>query len=90
MLPRLLRLWRRVTAAAAPVGDFLGTAFVGPKFAKIAVEFFTEAAVLVAVFPILDTVIGHSRVTRSLAFGSAGLVLLFLFLAGIIARLAGD
>jgi len=88
--PRLLRLWRQVAAATTSAGDFFGAVFFGPKFARIAVEFFTEAAVLVAVFPILDTIIGHGRVTRSLAFGIAGLVLFFLFLAGIIARLAGD
>ena len=68
-------------------------AFSGPRFAKIAVEFFTEAAVLVAVFPILDTIIepgGVARITTPLVAWSEGLAALFLALAGIIALATGE
>ena len=58
------------------------------KFFKIAMEFFTEAAVLVAVFPILDTIIEPSgsvqKVTWSLVVWSEGIAAALLVLAGII------
>jgi len=72
---------------------FLVSAFIGPRFAKIAVEFFTEAAVLVAVFPILDTLIeggGMAKLTESLVAWSEGLAAFFLLLAGIIAKTTGE
>jgi len=64
----------------------LRSAFGHPKFAAIAQEFFTEAAVLVFVFPILDTIVqfGRQKVTLSLGLGSIGVAVLLLFVAGII------
>jgi len=61
-------------------------AFGHPKFADIAVEFCTEAAVLIFVFPILDTVVqfGTKKVTLRLGLGSVGLAILLLFIAGTI------
>jgi hypothetical protein len=62
--------------------------FIGPpKFFRIATEFFTEAAVLVAVFPILDTIIeplgGVQKVSWHLVEWSEGIAAALLFLAGI-------
>jgi len=56
------------------------------SFLAIVVQFLTEVAVLVMVFPTLDTVIekGQSKVTLSLIIGSVALSLSCLFLAGII------
>jgi len=65
--------------------------FLGPRFGKIGVEFFTEAAVLVAVFPILDTIIekgGTPKVTWSLVAWSEGIAVMLLFFAGILSELA--
>jgi hypothetical protein len=58
------------------------------KFFRIAMEFFTEAAVLVAVFPILDTIVGPTggfqKVTWPLVMWSEGIAAGLLLLAGII------
>jgi hypothetical protein len=60
------------------------------KFFKIAMEFFTEAAVLVAVFPILDTIIepygSVQKVTWSLVIWSEGIAAALLVLAGIMSK----
>jgi hypothetical protein len=71
---------------ALPIG-----VFSHPRFADIAQEFFTEAAVLVFVFPVLDTVVqfGRAKVTWRLTAGSVGVTVLLLFCAGIIARRKG-
>jgi len=63
-------------------------AFGHAKFASIAQEFFTEAAVLVFVFPVLDTVVqfGTKKVTWGLGLGSVAFAIFLLFWAGIIAR----
>jgi hypothetical protein len=71
------------------VREWLSAIFIFPhKFFKIAMEFFTEAAVLVAVFPILDTIIeplgGVQKVTWPLVAWSEGIAAGLLFLAGII------
>jgi hypothetical protein len=93
-----VRTWRLSVYGTALRGllrvrGFLIAAFIGPRFAKIAVEFFTEAAVLVAVFPILDTIIearGTARITRPLVAWSEGLAAFFLVLAGIKALATGE
>ena len=64
-----------------------------PEVRKIAIEFCTEAAVLVAVFPVLDTIIGGRaaqpaqggmrNVTWSLVIASEGLAAFLLALACI-------
>lgn len=61
-------------------------AFAHPRFVSIALEFFTEAAVLVFVFPILDKIVqfGPKGVTLKLGIGSVGTAFFFLFIAGII------
>ncbi len=63
-------------------------AFAHAKFASIAQEFLTEAAVLVFVFPVLDTVVqfGRAKVTWELGLGSMAVAIFLLFWAGIIAR----
>jgi hypothetical protein len=67
-------------------------AFGHPKFADIVVEFCTEAAVLIFVFPILDTVVqfGSKKVTLRLGLVSVGLAILLLFIAGTIKGRAKD
>jgi len=62
-------------------------AFAHARFAAIAQEFFTEAAVLVFVFPVLDTIVqfGRAKVTWGLVLGAVGVSIFLLFLAGIIA-----
>lgn len=75
------------------IRGFLHKAFIHRTFAKITVEFLTEVAVLVLVFPTLDTIInkGQSKVTLPLVIGSLLVTVLCLFLAGIISMLArGD
>lgn len=66
---------------------FFGKVSVQRAYIKIAEVFLTEVAVLVAIFPILDTVIeqGQSKVTRSLVWGSIALAVSCLLLAGIAA-----
>jgi hypothetical protein len=56
-------------------------------FIKIGIEFLTEVAVLVVVFPVLDTIIqrGQSNVTRGMVVGSFGLSIACIVLAGIAA-----
>jgi|SRR5271163_2604957 hypothetical protein len=63
-------------------------AFGHPRFVEIAQEFFTEAAVLVFVFPVLDTIVqfGPKKVTWRLALGSVGTAVFLLFWAGILAK----
>jgi hypothetical protein len=78
------RIWRRCWIG---IRDTFG----GPaKFFKIASEFFTEAAVLVAVFPILDTIIeplgGVQKVTWALVVWSEGIAAGLLVLAGIMSK----
>jgi hypothetical protein len=93
MISRLISVYRSVAQAGRTLRDWLVRTFLGPRFAKIAVEFFTEAAVLVAVFPVLDTIIengGLLNVTWPLVAWSEGLAVLFLFLAGIISMGIGE
>jgi hypothetical protein len=89
LIARLLRFLTRVLSRLlflirAP----LQGAFGHPGFVNVAQEFFTEAAVLVFVFPVLDTVVqfGTKKVTWRLALGSVGVTVFLLFWAGILAR----
>jgi hypothetical protein len=65
-------------------------AFLHPEFKKIVEVFFTEAAVLVFVFPTLEGLILHSEGTvwhrLLLGFGSLLGSVLFLSIAGILSR----
>ena len=80
--------YRRAVQITTDARNWLVSTFRSPRFAKIAVEFFTEAAVLVFVFPIPDTLVqfGKSKVTWPLTVGSVVLAVVFLLLAGIISR----
>ena len=80
-------LWRLFFLARAIPRD----AFGHPKFVEVAQEFFTEAAVLVFVFPVLDTIVqfGTKKVTWRLALGSLGTTVFLLFWAGILAKRKG-
>jgi hypothetical protein len=62
--------------------------FVGPSFAGVAKEFFLEAAVLIAVFPVLDSLIQKGKVSLYMVLGSEGLAVLLLAVAGILAAQA--
>jgi hypothetical protein len=92
VIERVLRIYGVVRAylrfALQFASGFPRRAFAHPKFAGIAQEFFTEAAVLVFVFPVLDTIVqfGKAKVTIKLALGSIGVAVLLLSFAGIIAR----
>ena len=78
-----------LASVSAGIWRWLIRVFLGPGFFEIAVEFFTEATVLVAVFPILDTIIERAgKVTRSLMVWSEGLAAIFVILAGILSELA--
>jgi hypothetical protein len=59
------------------------------EFAERSIEFLTEVAVLVFVFPILDTLIekGQSKVTRLLVIWSILIPVGCLFLAGVISTI---
>ncbi len=77
---RLLQIW-------ASLRNFFVEDFWGPKLAKIAADFCAEAAVLIAVFPILDTIInkgGLKDVTWPLIGWSVGLPVILLVFAGVI------
>jgi glycerol-3-phosphate acyltransferase PlsY len=79
--------------------NYYGKAIRDPGIQKIAIEFCTEAAVLVAVFPILDTILGTpgmqpaaggiKEVTWTLVVTSEGLAALLLFLASIMSLASG-
>lgn len=80
-------LWRPFLLARTILRDGFGH----PKFVDVAQEFFTEAAVLVFVFPVLDTIVqfGTNKVTWRLALGSLGTTVFLLFWAGILAKRKG-
>jgi hypothetical protein len=63
--------------------------FLGAKFVKIAVEFLTEAAVLVSVFPVLDYFIKQGVMDRAgwaLAAWSSGIAAVLFILAAILSQ----
>jgi hypothetical protein len=90
----VLRLW-------ALCQSYIWSFIRHPGIHKIAIEFCTEVAVLVAVFPILDTIIpitggaqasgqnGMKNVTWPLVITSEGIAGLFLILAGIMSIKGG-
>ena len=93
MISTLISAYRNAVRSASNLWRGLVAAFTRKEFAKIAVEFFAEAAVLVFVFPVLDTIIetgGLQRLTWALFIWSTGLAVFFLFLAGIISMRIGD
>jgi hypothetical protein len=62
--------------------------FLHSNFRKVAAEFFTEVAVLVFVFPILDTIVqfGARGVTWQLGAGSIAGAILALLVAAILVK----
>ena len=71
----------------ASIWNFVVEDFWSARLAKIAAEFCAEAAVLIAVFSILDTIItkgGLKYVTWPLVGWSVGLPAILLVFAGII------
>jgi hypothetical protein len=88
VIPSLIHGYQGARDAIIQVRDFFSSAFVHPAFKKVAVEFFTEAAVLAFIFPALDTIVefGPKKVTASLAFGSIMVAVFFLFIAGMLSR----
>ncbi len=87
MISFLLAIYSRTRQVAAKLWNFFVEDFWGPRLAKIAVEFCTEAAVLVAIFPLLDTIIKGGHVTRPLIGWSVGLPAILLLFAGVIAAI---
>lgn len=75
---------RNCLDAAQDGWDWMGRVFWGPRFWKIASEFFLEAAVLIAVFPVLDTLITSHKVTVHWVIESEGLAIGLLALAAIL------
>jgi hypothetical protein len=71
-----------VQGTALTVWHWLRQIFWGPRFWKIASEFLLEAAVLIAVFPILEEWINKGTVRIRWALGSE------LFAAGLLALAA--
>jgi len=70
-------------------------ALLNANFPEITIQFFTEAAVLVAVFPVLDAIIdslngGPAKVTWQLVLWSEGIAGFLLLLAGIMSGRSGD
>jgi hypothetical protein len=81
---------RSALSLASWARQMFARAFLHANFPKIAAEFFTEAAVLSFVFPVLDRIVAEKPVTTGWVLLSTGLALLFLFLAGILSRTAHD
>jgi hypothetical protein len=84
-------VYRRAAWLGSALERWSTAVFLSPRFGKIGVEFFKEAAVLVAVFPILDRIIekgGMAKVTWSLVAWSEGIAAMLLFFAGILAEMA--
>lgn len=83
-----------IVAASNAIGDWvlaiwhwLSNMYLNPRFGKIASEFFLEASVLIAVFPILDLWIQKSQLTFRWAAGSEGVAVALLACAGILASI---
>ena len=78
--------YQRILAILANLWSFAVSVARRSDFARITVDFLTEVAVLVMVFPTLDTIIekGQSKVTRGLVIWSVAIALICLFMAGII------
>ena len=84
-------VYRRAMRLLRTIWAFLVRVCLCKGFGRIVAEFLTEVAVLVLVFPILDTIIqkGQSNVTKSLVILSVVLTVSCLFVAGIISK-AGE
>jgi hypothetical protein len=67
---------------------WFGQTFAKASFAKIAAEFFAEAAVLCFVFPIIDRVVAEKPITPGWVLFSISSALVFLFVAGILASVS--
>ena len=86
MISGLIAGYEAILAAWASARDFFGLASVKRSFAKILIEFLTEVAVLVLVFPMLDTIVEtQSKVTGLMVFVSIGIAGFCLLIAGIMA-----
>jgi hypothetical protein len=77
---------RIILTPALWIRQIFSKAFLHASFAKIAAEFFTEAAVLIFVFPVLDRIVEDKPITTVWVLLSIGFAMLFLFLAGILSR----
>lgn len=73
---------------ASDFGHWLAGVFWGPRFWKIASEFFLEAAVLIAVFPVLEVWIQQGKVSTRWALGSEGAAIVLVVFAAMLASLA--
>ena len=74
--------------ATSVFGHWLAGVFWGPRFWKIASEFFLEASVLIAVFPVLEVWIQRGGVSVRWALGSEGAAILLVVFAAMLASLA--
>lgn len=74
-----------VRKALVVSGRWFGEVFRGPRFWKIASEFCSEAAVLIAVFPVLEKWISKGSIPTRWAVGSEAFALLLFGFAVILA-----
>lgn len=88
MIVGLISGFRSLLKLLRGIRFFLVETFSHKESLKIMVEFFTEAGVLILVFPTLDTVInkGESKVTGGLVFLSFVIAFLCLLVASRISR----
>lgn len=88
MISGLVSVYKKGRQLPSVIRGYFVKAFFHPEFKKIAAEFFTEAAVLAFVFPVLDRIVefGAEKVTTLLAFGSIVVAVFFLAIAGMLSR----
>ena len=89
MVAALVRAWNAVIESLTALRLYCRNAMRNPETTKIAIEFCTEIAVLVAVFPVLDTLINkgpvqQGRILAVLAY-SLGIAAAFFIFAVIMA-----
>lgn len=80
--------FKAIRGAVSAFLHWFARVFLVPRFWKIASEFFQEAAVLIAVFPILDRWITQGRVSIRWTLGSEGAAIGLVVLAAILASRA--
>lgn len=92
MIYGLIAEFRREFRLAKPFFNWIGKAIFHRKSLDNVVEFFTEAAVLIFVFPVLDTIVqfGVRQVTLTLAGWSMAGAVLSLCIAGILSTIGKE
>ena len=89
MIPGLIAKYKRVIGSISALRRWFVRVFIGARYVKIAVEFLTEAAVLVSVFPVLDYFIKQGAMDKAgwaLAAWSSGIAAVLFILAAILSQ----